>query len=301
MNTIPPFAEFLRPTLAIMADGKSRTLKDVRNELIAHFKFTPKQLEQRTKGGTKTIVYDRSYWAVRYLKRAGLLKENTDDTCKITQVGHDCLKENPELITPKILLKYKSFQEFKGFSFGETVSDETPDTPDTPNMTPDDTIAEMYNQIHESLIEDILSKILSCSPTFFEQLVLDLLVKMGYGEGKVTKQSHDNGIDVIINEDALGLKKILIQAKRYAPDNKVQAPAIDSFIGALDTAGVHSGIFITTTSFTDGALKKKSTTKQLIKVDGKQLAELMIKYNVGVGTKRIYEIKSIDTDYFQES
>ena len=156
-----------------------------------------------------------------------------------------------------------------------------------------------YNAINNDLAEELLTTILEQSPTFFENLVLKLLEKMGYGKGIVTQRTSDEGIDGIINEDKLGLDIIHIQAKRYKPDNKVGRPLMQGFVGALDGAGVNKGVFITTSSFTKEALEYKSS-KKIAKIDGKQLTNLMIQYNVGVTTEYIYEVKRIDKDFFED-
>lgn len=162
-----------------------------------------------------------------------------------------------------------------------------------------------FKSINDDLAADLLQRVLDMSPNFFEKLVLDLLLNMGFGSRNkemaiVTPTSHDNGVDGIIPEDALGLDKIYIQAKRYA-DNPVSKPEIHKFIGALDEQKATKGVFITTSKFTTGAIETANkASKKIVLIDGKKLADYMIEYNVGVSEKKVYEVKKLDSDYFEE-
>ena len=173
-------------------------------------------------------------------------------------------------------------------------------------MTPTDQMEQAYRRIINDLAADLLQKVLGASSDFFEKLTLELLLKMGYGGAYqelafVTPTSHDGGVDAIISEDALGLEKIYIQAKQFKEDNSVGRPEIQSFIGALDEQKTNKGVFVTTSSFTKGAKESaKNSQKKIVLIDGSDLTQYMIKYGVGVSTKQVYEIKRIDSDYFEE-
>ena len=172
-------------------------------------------------------------------------------------------------------------------------------------MTPTEQMDSAFKSINEDLAVDLLQKVIEMSPEFFEKLVLDLLLNMGFGSRNkemaiVTPTSHDNGVDGIIPEDALGLDKIYIQAKRYT-DSPVSKPEIHKFIGALDEQKASKGVFITTSKFTSGAKETvEKASKKIVLIDGKTLADYMIEYNVGVSEKKVYEVKKLDTDYFEE-
>lgn len=166
--------------------------------------------------------------------------------------------------------------------------------------TPEEIIEENHHFLVSNLAEELLEKILQQSPQFFEKLVIDLLEKMGYGEGKITGKSGDGGIDGIIYEDKLGLEKVHIQAKRWSPEKKVRSSELRDFIGAIDGFHGKKGVFITTSDFTQDAYAHTPTNINIVRINGKQLAELMIKYNVGISPKIVYEIKRIDLDYFEE-
>ena len=201
-------------------------------------------------------------------------------------------------------MKYDSFKEFKLHK--EVISPEEDERKLEDNMTPFERISNAYDEIKNSLIDELLQKLKEVDPYKFEEIVLDLLIKMGYGGSKdeakeMTQKTGDEGIDGIINEDKLGLDKIYIQAKRWK-DSPVRRPIIQSFAGALDGQGANKGIFITTSNFTNEAKEyaEKLSNKKIILIDGLKLAEYMIDFNVGVAVQEVYEIKRIDSDYFEE-
>ncbi|MGU8453223.1 restriction endonuclease [Clostridium perfringens] len=224
---------------------------------------------------------------------------------KITQLGLELLQENPVEIRSRDLLRYSSFNDFIN-----TTNRSENNTENSENLinerTPFEEIAISFEELKNSLADEILEKIKSCSFEFFEKSVIELLIKMGYGgsreeAGRATRRTSDEGIDGIINEDRLGLDRIYIQAKRWS-DTVVGRPEIQKFSGALDTPGANKGVFITTSKFSREAREyvENINTKKIILIDGMQLAQYMIDFNVGVSTEIVYEVKRIDSDYFIE-
>ena len=251
------------------------------------------------------------HWARTYLDKAGAIKRTRRSHFEITDRGKQLLADNPERIDVKVL---KQFPEFIAFQTPKTI-DETgssittpPTSPELPEsaVTPEEAIEQAETQIFESLKSQLLVRTLEKSPSFFESLVVDLIIKMGYGgsrENVVQKlgKSGDEGIDGVVNEDALGLDVVYIQAKRYAADNTIGRERIQQFAGALVGQGASKGVFVTTSSFSKGAVEYATRVPQrIILIDGKKLAQLMVQYGVGVRVERTVELKRIDLDYFDE-
>lgn len=243
------------------------------------------------------------------MKRAGLLNAPKRGQYEITELGRNVLKSNPEKIDSEFLGKFTEFQNFI-----EKKSDTANDTPDLndltntpePIETPEEVIESSFQRINSSLSSDLMERILSLSPEFFENLVIELLVKMGYGgsakeAGKAIEKTGDEGIDGVIKEDKLGLDIIYIQAKRWGETNTVGRPEIQKFVGALAGQGAKKGIFITTSKFTRDAIEytPRNETKVVL-IDGQALTRLMIENNIGVSPIINYEIKRIDNDYFEQ-
>lgn len=292
---IPQFEEFLYPFLLALKDC-NLTTKEMRVKMIDHFSLTAEDCATMTKGGNTNQLSDRIGWCRQYFRRALFIDIPQRGTYAITQRGLDYLSNHTSLHKSD-LMQYPEFAAYAS-SNGIVIPDTGLPESDK-DLTPTESLEKAYNAINNDLAEELLSIILEQTPTFFENLVLKLLEKMGYGKGIVTQRTGDEGIDGIINEDKLGLDIIHIQAKRYKPDNKVGRPLMQAFVGALDGAGVSKGVFITTSSFTKEALDYKSS-KKIAKIDGKQLTNLMIQYNVGVTTEYTYEVKRIDKDFFEE-
>lgn len=294
---IPQFEEFLYPFLLALKDG-NLTTKEMKAKMVDHFNLTAEDCATMTKGGNTNQLSDRIGWCRQYFRRALFIEIPQRGTYAITQRGKDYLASHTSLYKSDLM----QYPEFAAYATS-TEMDTTPSSEGTPEpkkeLTPTESLEKAYNAINNDLAEELLATILEQSPTFFENLVLKLLEKMGYGKGVVTQRTGDEGIDGVINEDKLGLDIIHIQAKRYKQDNKVGRPLMQAFVGALDGAGVNKGVFITTSSFTKEALDYKSS-KKIAKIDGKQLTNLMIQYNVGVTTEYTYEVKRIDKDFFEE-
>ena len=269
--------------------------------IISHFHLTDKEKENLLPSGKQSIISNRVGWARTYLKMGGLLENPTRGVIQINENGLNVLKKNP----PKIDIKYlDQFQDFKNFrTVKKDEQNEIQLQQDITKETPEVAIYNGFQQIQKKLAQDVLDEVKKNSPKFFENLVVDLIVKMGYGgsrkdAGKIIGQSGDEGVDGVIKEDKLGLDEIYIQAKRW--EGTVGRPEIQKFVGALQGKGVNRGIFITTGTFSKEAKDYFPRGTKIILVDGEKLAELMIEYNVGISTSLVYEIKKMDSDYFSE-
>ena len=300
---IPTYEEIMLPLLKILSDGGIHKYKELEEKLKNVFDLTEEEVNSRSESGVK-IFYNRIGWAATYLKKAGLIESPKRGEFKITEEGSRLLAEGVKHLDYKYLMKYDSFREFKLHIdvIGPEVDKRKPED----NMTPFERISNAYDEIKDSLIEELLQKLKEVDSYKFEEIVLDLLIKIGYGGSKEeakerTQKTNDEGIDGIINEDKLGLDKIYIQAKRWK-DSPVGRPVVQAFVGALDGHGASKGIFITTSNFTKEAKEyvERLTSKKIILIDGYKLAEYMIDFNVGVTVQELYEIKRIDNDYFEE-
>ena len=242
-------------------------------------------------------------WAKTYLAKAGLLEVPVKAQSKITDLGRKALEECPERIDNSYFKQFDTFREFT--TPRKTAKKEQSETPTTgSDTTPDEVIDNAYQALNKSLADDILTTVMNATPTFFEQVVVDLMLAMGYGgsrkeAGQATQATADDGIDGTIKEDRLGLDTIYLQAKRWK--NTVHRPEIDKFIGSLTRNRARKGVFITTSDFSSGAREAVQNLDMKVSlIDGQQLAELMIEHNLGVTCKEVYEVKQIDTDYFSE-
>jgi len=260
------------------------------------------RLLRQTASGRQATFDNRVGWARTYLKKAGLLISTRRGYYQITERGMEILKQKPPEITASFLKQFPEFVEFQRPQKGKVKEEVEQDTDET--QTPEEEIEMAYQRVRQELAADLLQTVMSCSPTFFEWLVIDLLVKMGYGgtrrdAGQAVGRSGDGGIDGIINEDRLGLDIVYIQAKRW--DNTVGRPEIQKFAGALQGQRAKKGIFITTSDFTRQAQEYVSRIdSKIVLIDGNTLAQLMIDYNIGVATVGMYELKRVDSDYFTE-
>ena len=301
---IPKFQDFLYPFL-LQLKNADMSSKEIKENLISHFNLTDEDRQMKTKGGSAYQIDDRIGWCRQWLRRALFIEIPEKGVYRITKRGLDYLKSHTDL-RQNDLLEYPEYANYAGISSEKKNNEKVNIESSSEDLTPTEQLEAAMKKINDDLSEDILQKTCEMSPAKFEQLVLDLLLAMGYGGSnkdlaKVTPISHDNGVDGIIPEDALGLDKIYIQAKRYKEDNSVSKPEIQQFIGALSEQKASKGVFVTTSSFTQGA--KDSVSKaasKIVLIDGHSLAKYMIEFNVGVSTRKSYEVKRLDTDYFEE-
>ena len=281
----------------------------MREALIKHFNLTKEDCAIPTRSGSTTQLNDRLGWSLQWLRRALFVEIPQRGVYRITQRGRDYMSANTDLREAD-LLKYPEFLAYsRPASVNKNDNQQSIDFSSVSNIseqTPTEQLEQAFHVIQNDLATEILQKTLNASPQFFEQLVVDLMLKMGYGgssvnSAMVTPYVHDDGIDGIISEDKLGLDKIYIQAKRYNPDNTIGKPQIQQFAGALDEKKASKGVFITTSSYSKEARSfVEKASKKIVLIDGQELAHYMIEYNVGVSVKRVYEVKRIDSDYFEE-
>lgn len=299
---IPDFQSLMLPLVKLASDMKEHSLQEATQTIAKEFNLSEMDLAELLPSGRKTRFYDRIGWAVTYLRKAGLLNSQGRGKFQVTQRGLEVLKNPPQRINIEFLEQYEEFVKFRARRDSEDEETPTPEKLET--QTPEEAIEVAHQNLRQTLADELIQTIKNCSPAFFERLVIDVLVKMGYGgtrkdAGKAIGKSGDGGIDGIINEDRLGLDVIYIQAKKW--ENPVGRPEIQKFAGALQGQRARKGIFITTSTFTSEAKEFASRIESKITlIDGETLSQLMIDYNVGVNSIVTYELKRIDSDYFTE-
>lgn len=302
--TLPKYEDMYLPMLKYLSDNKERKNKEIYEALEKEFNLNDIDKNERMPSGELRFQYNIR-WVKTYLKKAGLIANEKRGIAKITEKGLNTLKEKPSQINDHYLQKFDSFKDFRNKnSISSTKNLDTKLI--ERSLLPEDEIEIAYNQINEELASNLLEEILRNSPSFFEHLVLNLLLNMGYGNslysGNVIGNSHDEGIDGIISQDKLGLETIFLQAKRYK--NTVGISEVRDFVGSLSAKKSNKGVFITTSTFSKSTEKYinsvNNTDKTIILINGKQLTELMIENDVGVNTTKIYKIKRLDMDYFEE-
>lgn len=290
------------PLLEMSADGREYSLREAIENLSSHFRLSEEEKQEMLPSGRQPTFDNRVGWARTYLKKAGLLKSTRRGYFQITAKGQSVLNKRPSKINVKFLEKFPEFIEFKNLKreSSETFDEVTQED----EKTPEENLETIIQGLLQDLASEILDNIKTCSPGFFEKLVIDVLVKMGYGgtrkdASKIVGRSGDGGIDGTINEDRLGLDIIYVQAKRW--ENPVGRPEVQKFAGALQGFRAKKGIFITSSTFTSEARDFVSRIdSKIILIDGQTLARYMIEFGVGVSTREIYEVKKIDIDYFTE-
>ena len=306
--TIPDYQSLMRPLLAFGADGSEKNINDAIKGIADQLNLTDEERTELLPSGKQAIFANRLHWARTYLDKAGAIKRTRRSHFQITDRGKQLLAENPTKIDAKVLKQFPEFVAFKSPKIGcdtEIVQPTITDA-DEAAVTPEEAVQHAEAQILATLKNQLLIRIWELSPSFFERLVVDLIVAMGYGGSRdsvVQKlgKSGDEGIDGIVNEDVLGLDVVYIQAKRYAADNTIGRERIQQFAGALVGQGASKGVFVTTSSFSKGAAEYANKVPQrIILIDGEALTRLMVQYGVGVRVERTVEIKRIDLDYFDE-
>lgn len=295
---LPKYDELYVPFLTVIKDGQAHAAKAVASDVAALLHLSPEELAEQLPSQRQTVFLNRLNWAKTYLKKAGLVDFPSRGSYVITPEGKKLI-ENGVAITNNYLKKhYASFAAFVG---NEAVlsSASTPTQEDV--KTPEEKMDALQQTINDTLADDLLTEIMQQTPLFFEQLVIDLMKAMDYGDGFKTKYSGDDGIDGVIHEDKLGFNLIYIQAKRWNPDVTIGRPEIQKFFGAMmGPPRIEKGLFITTAKFSKGA-RDYADAQHIILVDGKQLTSLMIEYGLGVSVQKIYKVKRIDSDYFSDS
>lgn len=305
-SMIPNYQVFMRPFLEVVnaAGGEEVKLRDVINQLEDKFGLSEAEREERLPSGKQTVLDNRIGWARTYLTKAGLLEVTRRAHFVITERGLNAISNPHTVIDNQYLKQFDEFIAFKDQKNGQpelceanqSVAEET---------TPDEVLRAAFKQINDALASDILSRTRKVSPAFFEQLLIDLLLAMGYGgsnEGMAHTlgRSGDNGVDGVINQDPLGVDQIYIQAKRYADGNNISAGEIRDFFGALNLKKAQKGIFITTSDFTPSAVQTaKDLGMRIVLINGKELAKLMLRYNIGSRDEQVIYLKRIDEEFFE--
>lgn len=303
---IPEFNEIKAPALQLFADGKERRISEAFAPLAKHFSLTDDEQNEMLPSGTQRRWHNRADWACYDLFRAGLLARPRRGIYVITEAGKALAAKNPKVIDRDFLMQYPEFAKFAQMT-GKPKDTKAKNAKSplafTEQTTPEEILENAHQFVQANLQKEVLENVSKMNPYKFEQLVVDLLVAMGYGgsreeAARVTKASNDEGIDGIINEDRLGLDVIYIQAKRW--QNTVGRREIQSFVGALAGQKAQKGIFITTSDFADTAIAyAKNVHQKIILIDGVRLAALMIEHDIGVSPTHAYKVKRIDSDYFE--
>ncbi|MCK6416984.1 MAG: restriction endonuclease [Giesbergeria sp.] len=302
---IPDYETLMLPLLLRLAGGEVLVLKDLMAELADDFKLTPEERAQLLPSGGTLTFASRVGWAKTYLKKAGLVQQPKRGLVQITDQGKTVLEKKPVRIDAKFLEQFAAFMEFRNGSREHPAiagSDAVQQLPT--DLTPDEVIDAAYQRSMAALADEVLERVRGCSPIYFERLVVQLLIKMGYGgsreeAGRAVGRSGDGGIDGIINEDRLGLDAIYLQAKRW--EGVVGRPEIMRFVGALAGQRATKGVFITTSWFTQEAKDYAGSSQyKVVLIDGERLADLMIEHGLGVSVVATYLIKRIDSDFFSE-
>lgn len=301
---IPGFQEFLWPTLELAGDGRPHRLDEARNRIAERFNLTEADLAELLPSGRQARFANRVAWAKVHLSKAGLLSSPERGVFRITERGRSVLAEAPARLDLAYLQRFAEFRDFRAKSIDEPEAPSLKAASTESDDTPQEQLEQAYEQIRASLATDLLQRIKSASPAFFEDLVVRLLLRMGYGGpagdgGKTTAPGADGGIDGIINEDRLGLDVIYLQAKRW--EHQVGRPELQRFVGALHGQRARKGIFITTSGFTSEASDYvRHIDPKVVLIDGQTLVNLMIDFNLGVSVETSYEIKRVDSDFFAE-
>lgn len=299
---IPDYQTIMLPLLKLLSNQQELTFRDAVELLASQFELSDGERKELLPSGQQEVFDNRVGWARTYMKKAGLLESTHRGIFKITNRGLEVLRKNPSRINVSFLKQFPEFIEFQLLKKDPLEKEEKIDEDTT--RTPEEQLEESYQKIRKTISQELINKVIKLTPSLFEKLVIELLVRMGYGgsikdAGKAIGRSGDEGIDGTIKEDKLGLDIVYIQAKRWNEKFSVGRPEIQKFVGALAGQGAKKGIFITTSYFTKEAMEytPKNETK-IVLIDGERLTQLMIDYDLGVSTVGKYEIKRVDNDYF---
>lgn len=305
---VPPFTQLFRPVLDIHADGQDHKRFEVVERLAEDFNLTTEDREEMLPSGTARRFDNRIAWAVSHLVAARLLTRPTKGVTRITDRGASLLNSHAGQVTMTELEQFEEYREFRGEGKKAKGAGATEEAVlSFTASSPEETLESAHADLTNALADELLEQLSSVDPTFFEQLVVDVLVAMGYGGNRRDAaerlgKTGDGGIDGVIREDALGLDAVYVQAKRWDPQGSVGRPDVQGFVGALHGVHATKGVFITTAKFTSGATQYAETVgARIVLVDGRHLARLMIDHGVGVSTRATYEVKRIDQDYFFEA
>ncbi len=298
---VPGFQEWFKPLLNALGTGEIRELSELYDDLADQMGLSSEDRHEMLPSGKQLTYRNRIGWARTYMKKAGLLEFPKPGQCQITERGRAVLAENPESLNVKYLKKFPAFVEFHTHKPGKQEDDQAKDQS---TVTPEEILEEAHKELRENVTQELLDRVKGAPPVFFESLVVELLLRMGYGgsredAGQTVGRSGDGGIDGIIKEDRLGLDIVYIQAKRWG--NTVGRPIVQAFAGSLEGFRARKGVLITTSNFSREAREYVGQIeKRIVLVDGSELARLMFEHDLGVSPVTSYEVKRVDTDYFEE-
>ena len=305
---VPDYQTLMLPLLKVAGDGQEHRTSDVADRLARDFKLTEEERQQLLPSGKQTMFTNRVAWAKTYLVQAGLLEATKRAHFRITDRGRKVLTDTPARIDNEYLSQFPEFIQFRerGHPPGKPVSSDASELTATSveTQTPDELLRSTVKQIEAVLGKELLNRVLQAPPAFFERLIVKLLLAMGYGSsednsGRIVGQSGDGGIDGIIDQDALGLDRVYVQAKRYGLENAVSEPEIRAFTGSLGAAKASKGVFVATSYFTQPARSfAERHPFRIVLIDGAQLVTLMIRHNVGVRIDETLYLKKVDEDFF---
>lgn len=301
--TVPDYESLMLPLLSALGDGEEHEVAALRDHLATGLRLTETDRAEMLPSGKQPVFDNRVGWAKTYLDKAGLVVSVRRGVYRITDLGEKVLAQKPQRIDRDFLSQFDSFKEFVQRQHEEEAAP-IPGAAPAAAATPEEVLESAYRQIRKKVEADLLAAVMKSSPRFFEKLVVDLLVKMGYGgdikdAGKALGRSHDGGLDGVIKEDHLGLDAIYVQAKRW--QNNVGRPELQGFTGSLESERARKGVFITTSGFTGEAKEfVKRIEKKVVLIDGPLLAAYMVDFGIGVNSVTTYDIKRVDSDYFTE-
>jgi restriction system protein len=297
---IPDYQECMLPLLEVLADGKDYPLRAVTTALADRFGLTDEERKEQLPSGQQSVIANRVAWAKTYLKKAGLVVQPNRGVVRLSDEGRAVLAKKPAKIDNEFLRHYQSFTDFLDRTSAEPDGGDI----DADTATPEEALEDSYLKLRAALADDLLERLKASSPSFFERLVVDLLVAMGYGgsladAGQAIGRSGDGGIDGIIKEDKLGLDVVCIQAKRWK--DTVGRPEVQGFAGSMEGFRARKGVLLTTSTFSKEAHEYVTRIeRKIVLIDGRQLAQLMIDHDIGVATARSFVVKKVDLDYFDE-
>jgi restriction system protein len=305
--TIPDYQTLMLPVLRLAAEGGEKRVADISDRIADEFDLSAEERDRFLPSGRQRVLHNRIHWAKFYLTRAALITSPMRGRFLATQAGHDILATCPSRIDIDTLLQIPTFREFyrgEANAAGDEPAYSTPTR--LTSSTPEERIEAAYQEIHATLRRDLLQRISQNSPAFFEQLIVDLLVAMGYGgnhknAAEQLGRSGDGGVDGVINEDRLGLDRVYVQAKRYSSGTTIGRPDVQAFVGSLVGLGATKGVFVTTSTFSGGAKDfVRHLSQRVILIDGETLADLMIEHGVGVRPSQEIVLNRMDEDFFAE-
>ncbi len=303
---VPDYQSLMVHVLSAAVDGEVR-IGDVVERLAEQLGLTPEERAELLPSGKQTLFANRVHWAKTYLSKAGLIELTRRAYFRITDRGRQVMASRPQRIDNTFLKQFAEFRQFteKTAQGSDSEQSQAEEVLEKSHETPDEVMRTVHKQIEAALGQDLLDRIYASPPAFFERLIVSLLLKMGYGgsateAGRALGRSGDDGVDGVIDQDALGLDRVYIQAKRYADGNNIGAGAIRDFFGSLDRHKATKGLFVTTSAFSPSARETAEfLSKRIVLIDGQQLARLMIRYDVGCRVEEVLHIKKVDEDFFE--